>query len=50
MIEGTAASNSTAVPTGRRSQAGASSVRKKAMPKATGTARMIASTAVTMVP
>ena len=50
MIEGTAASSSTAVPTGRRSQDGASSVRKKAMPNASGIASSSASTEVTSVP
>ena len=42
MMEGMAASSSIAVPTGPRSQGGASSVRKKAMPKATGTASRMA--------
>ncbi len=50
MIEGMPASSSMAVPTGPRSQRGATSVRKKAMPKLTGTAMTIAMTAVTRVP
>ena len=50
MIDGTAASSSTAVPIGRRSHSGAISVRKKAMPKASGTAITSASVAVTTVP
>ena len=37
-MEGIAANNSMAVPSGRLSQAGASSVKNKAMPKLTGTA------------
>ena len=37
MIDGMPASSSIAVPTGPRSQRGATSVRKKAMPKLTGT-------------
>jgi hypothetical protein len=47
---GMAASNSIAVPSGRRSQTGESSVRKKAIPKLTGTAMMRAITEVTSVP
>ena len=50
MIDGTAASSSIAVPTGRRIQSGASSVRKNAMPNASGTARISASTEVITVP
>ena len=50
MMEGTAASSSMAVPTGRRIQPGASSVRKKATPNAKGTAIIKASTELTMVP
>jgi hypothetical protein len=50
MMEGTAAKSSTAVPTGRRIQGGANSVRKKATPKASGTAMIMARMAVTMVP
>src|SRR5690606_25651553 len=49
-IDGIAASNSIAVPSGRRNQAGDSSVRKSAMPKLTGTAINSAITDVTMVP
>ena len=49
-IEGMAASSSIAVPSGRRSQAGAISVRKSAMPKLTGTAISSAITEVTSVP
>ena len=37
-MDGTAASSSMAVPSGRLSQAGDSSVRNSAMPKLTGTA------------
>ena len=50
MIEGMPASSSIAELTGPRSQRGATSVRKKAMPKLTGTAMSIAMTAVTTVP
>ncbi len=50
MMDGTAASSSIAVPTGAAHQAGASSVRKKAMPKASGTASSSARIAVTSVP
>ena len=50
MIEGIAASISTAVPSGRRSQAGDSSVRKMAMPKDTGTAMISAMAEVSSVP
>src|SRR6218665_2456758 len=50
MIEGTAASSSTAVPSGRRSHTGQVSVRNKAMPKASGTAISSAMPALTRVP
>ena len=50
MIEGMPASSSIAVPTGVRIQRGATSVRKNAMPKLTGTAISMAMTAVTTVP
>ena len=50
IIEGTAASSSMAVPTGLRIHCGAISVRKKAMPNASGTEMSRASTAVTSVP
>ena len=50
MIDGMPASSSMAVPTGPRSQRGATSVRKKAMPKLTGTAISMAISAVTTVP
>ena len=50
MMLGTAASSSMAVPTGRRSQSGANSVSQKAMPKATGTATIMARTEVSTVP
>jgi len=49
-MEGTAASNSMAVPSGRLSQAGESSVRKSAMPKLTGTAISKAIADVASVP
>ncbi len=45
-----AASISTAVPSGRRSQVGDSSVRKMAMPNDTGTAMMSAMAEVSSVP
>ena len=38
MIDGTAANNSTAVPSGRLNDGGQISVKKKAMPKLSGTA------------
>jgi len=50
MIEGIAASSSIAVPSGRFSHAGESSVRKSAMPKLTGIAMTIAMSDVTKVP
>ena len=50
MIEGIAASSSTAVPSGRFSTAGHISVRKIAMPKLTGMANSNASSEVTSVP
>jgi hypothetical protein len=50
MIEGTAASSSMAVPIVRFRAGGQSSVRKKAMPKAIGTAKTMARIALTMVP
>ena len=50
MMDGTAASSSIAVPTGRRSQDGASSVRKNATPKASGTAISRARMELAMVP
>ncbi len=50
MMLGTAASSSTATPTGRLSQAGAIWVRKIAIPKLSGTAITIAITEVTSVP
>ncbi len=49
-IDGIAASSSIAMPSGRRSQAGDSSVRKSAMPKLTGTAMMRAMIDVAIVP
>ena len=49
MIEGMPASSSIAVPTGPRIQRGATSVRKKAMPKLTGTAISMAMTAVVLL-
>jgi hypothetical protein len=49
-MEGTAASNSTAMPSGRLSQLGDSSVRKSAMPKLTGTAISSAMNEVISVP
>jgi hypothetical protein len=50
MIDGTPASSSMAVPSGRRSQVGQVSVRNRAMPKLTGTAISSAMTEVTTVP
>jgi hypothetical protein len=50
MMDGIAASISTAVPRGRRSQVGDSSVRKMAMPKDTGTAMIRAMAEVSSVP
>src|SRR5215469_7219556 len=50
MMLGTAASSSIATPTGRLSQAGASSVRKIAMPKLIGTANSIEMIEVMIVP
>jgi hypothetical protein len=49
-MEGTAASSSMAVPNGRLSQLGESSVRKSAMPKLTGTAITSAMNEVASVP
>ena len=49
-MEGIAASNSMAVPRGRLSQAGESSVRNNAMPKLTGTAISRAINDVAKVP
>ena len=49
-MEGTAASNSMAVPSGRFNQAGDSSVRNSAMPKLTGTAISSAMIDVASVP
>ena len=49
-MEGTAASNSMAVPKGRLSQAGESSVKKSAIPKLTGTAISKAMAEVDRVP
>ena len=49
-MEGTAASSSMAVPSGRLSQAGDSSVRNSAMPKLTGTAMTSAISEVAIVP
>ncbi|CFN63402.1 Uncharacterised protein [Bordetella pertussis] len=50
MMDGMAASISTAVPSGRRSQVGASSIRKMAMPNDTGTAISKAMNEVSSVP
>jgi hypothetical protein len=50
MIEGTPASSSTAVPIGRRSQAGQISVRNSAMPKLIGKATSKAISEVARVP
>ena len=50
MIDGIAASNSTAVPSGRFSTGGHISVRKIAMPKRTGTPIANAISDVTSVP
>ncbi|MNT78962.1 hypothetical protein D3C72_2182540 [compost metagenome] len=49
-MDGMAASISTAVPSGRRSQVGESSVRKMAIPKDTGTAMISAIADVSRVP
>ena len=49
-MDGTAASSSIAVPSGRLSHAGDSSVRNTAMPKLTGTAMTSAINDVTSVP
>lgn len=49
-MDGTAASSSMAVPSGRFSQAGDSSVRNSAMPKLTGTAISKAMNEVASVP
>jgi hypothetical protein len=49
-MDGTAASNSMAVPSGRRSQTGQVSVRNTAMPKASGTASSSAMPALMTVP
>jgi len=49
-MEGTAASSSMAVPRGRLSHAGDSSVRNSAMPKLTGTAMASAMMDVVTVP
>jgi hypothetical protein len=49
-MDGTAASNSIAVPRGRLSHAGDSSVKNKAMPKLTGTAISKAMKEVARVP
>ena len=50
MMDGTAASSSTAVPKGRRSAAGQVSVRKIATPNASGTATSSAMPALIKVP
>ncbi|MNQ43667.1 hypothetical protein D3C85_574060 [compost metagenome] len=50
MMDGMAASISIAVPSGRRSQVGDSSVRKMAMPNDTGTAMISAIADVSSVP
>jgi hypothetical protein len=50
MIEGIPANSSTAADTDPRNQLGAISVRKRAIPKLTGTAMIIAIVAVTSVP
>ena len=50
MMLGMAASSSMAVPTGRFSQGGASSVMNRAMPKLTGTAIRMAISEETRVP
>ena len=50
MMLGTAASSSTAVPTGRFSHAGHSSVRKTEMPKLSGMATAMAMSEVITVP
>ena len=50
MIEGTPASSSIAVPSGRRSHSGQVSVRNSAMPKLIGTAKSSAIAEVASVP
>ena len=50
MIDGMPASNSTAMPIGRRSGRGQISVRKIAIPMPTGTAMTMAISALTTVP
>ncbi|CAM5218520.1 hypothetical protein CDEF62S_00847 [Castellaniella defragrans] len=50
MMEGMAASISMAIPSGRRSQTGESSVRNMAIPKDTGTAIRSARNALMTVP
>ena len=50
MIDGIAASSSTAVPSGRLRSGGHISVRKSAMPKLTGTPMASAMAEVTSVP
>ena len=50
MMLGMPASSSTAMPTGRRSQSGASSVRKTAIPKLIGMPISIAISEVISVP
>ena len=50
MMLGMPASSSTAIPTGRRSQTGASSVRKTAIPKLIGMPMIIAISDVISVP
>ena len=50
MIDGIPASNSMPAATGPRIQFGATSVRNNAIPKLTGTAMIIAISAVTSVP
>jgi hypothetical protein len=50
MIEGMPASNSTAAAIGVRSHEGATSVRKMATPKLTGTAMIMAMSELTSVP
>ena len=50
MMDGTAASNSMAVPKGRRNQTGQVSVRNTAMPNASGTAISMAKPALASVP
>lgn len=50
MMDGTAANNSMAVPSGRRSQSGQVSVKNTAMPNASGTANNMAMPALNTVP